>query len=106
MSSPNRINNSTLIMKLPTINKKILNAPFVSLHWKDICGTAEWLSLKDALNTKVTICISNGWLIKADKDVHVLVADVNFNDNGTLGDVGNVTTIPTVNVLKIKKIKI
>ena len=69
-------------------------------------GTAEWLTLKEAVNTKVTICISNGWLLKADKDVHVLASDVNFNDNGTLGDVGNVTTIPTVNVLKIKKIKI
>ncbi len=106
MSSPNRTNNITLIMKLPTINKKILNASFVSLYWKDISGTAEWLNLKEAVNSKVTVCISNGWLLKADKDVHVLAADVNFNDNGTLGDVGNVTTIPTVNVLKIKKIKI
>jgi len=106
MSSPNRTNNNTLIMKLPTINKKILNAPFVSLHWKDINGTAEWLSLKDAVNSKVTICISNGWLIKADKELHIVAGDVNFNSDGTLGDVGNVTTIPTVNVLKIKKIKI
>ena len=96
----------TLIMKLPTINKKILNAQFVSLYWKDINGSAEWVSLKDAVNSKVTICISNGWLLKADKDVHVLASDVNFNDDGTLGDVGNVTTMPTVNVLKIKKVKL
>jgi len=94
------------IMKLPTINKKILNAQFVSLYWKDINGSAEWVSLKDAVNSKVTICISNGWLLKADKDVHVLASDVNFNDDGTLGDVGNVTTMPTVNVLKIKKVKL
>jgi len=93
-------------MKLPTINKKILNAQFVSLYWKDINGSAEWVSLKDAVNSKITICISNGWLLKADKDVHVLASDVNFNDDGTLGDVGNVTTIPTVNVLKIKKVKL
>jgi|TARA_R110000803_G_scaffold37909_1_gene81855 hypothetical protein len=93
-------------MKLPTINKKILNAQFVSLYWKDINGSAEWVSLKDAVNSKVTICISNGWLLKADKDVHVLASDVNFNDDGTLGDVGNVTTMPTVNVLKIKKVKL
>ena len=106
MSSPNRINNSTLIMKLPTINKKILNAEFVSLYWKGINGSAEWVSLKDAVNSKITICISNGWLLKADKDVHVLASDVNFNDDGTLGDVGNVTTMPTVNVLKIKKVKL
>ena len=93
-------------MKLPTINKKILNAQFVSLYWKDINGSAEWVSLKDAVNSKVTICISNGWLLKADKNVHVLASDVNFNDDGTLGDVGNVTTMPTVNVLKIKKVKL
>ena len=104
MSSSNRNNNITLIMKLPTINKKILKADFVSLTWKDINGCAEWVSLKDAINSKVTICISNGWLIRADKELHILAADVNFNDNGTLGDVGGVTTIPTVNVLKIKKI--
>ena len=101
-----RITNITLIMKLPTINKKILNAQFVSLYWKDINGSAEWVSLKDAVNSKVTICISNGWLLKADKDVHVLASDVNFNDDGTLGDVGNVTTMPSVNVLKIKKVKL
>ena len=96
----------TLIMKLPTINKKILNAPFVSLHWKDISGTAEWLSLKEAINSKVIICISNGWLIRADKEVHIVAADVNFNADGTLGDVGGVTTIPSVNVLKIKKVSL
>jgi|TARA_B110000259_G_scaffold155525_1_gene176689 hypothetical protein len=93
-------------MKLPIINKKILDAPFVSLHWKDICGSAEWVSLKEARESKVIICISNGWLIRADKEVHVVAGDVNFQADGTLGDVGNVTTIPTVNVLKIKKVKL
>ena len=93
-------------MKLPIINKKILDAPFVSLHWKDICGSAEWVSLKEARESKVIICISNGWLIRADKEVHVVAGDVNFQSDGTLGDVGNVTTIPTVNVLKIKKVKL
>ena len=93
-------------MKLPIINKNILDAPFVSLHWKDICGSAEWVSLKEARESKVIICISNGWLIRADKEVHVVAGDVNFQPDGTLGDVGNVTTIPTVNVLKIKKVKL
>ena len=93
-------------MKLPIINKKILDAPFVSLHWKDICGSAEWVSLKEARESRVIICISNGWLIRADKEVHVVAGDVNFQPDGTLGDVGNVTTIPTVNVLKIKKVKL
>ena len=92
-------------MKLPTIHKKILDAPFVHVHWIDINSNSAWLNLKEAKNSKVTICITSGWLIKADKDVHIIVGDVNFNDDGTLGDVGNVTTMPTVIVLKIRIIK-
>ena len=92
-------------MKLPTIHKKILDAPFVHCYWKDINSNSAWLNLKEAKNSKVTICITAGWLIRADKDVHIIVGDVNFEDNGTLGDVGNITTMPTVNVIKIRKIK-
>lgn len=91
-------------MKLPKINKKILNAPFVQCYWKDINSSATWTSLKEAKASKVTICITSGWLLKADNDTHVIAGDVNFNDDGSLGDVGNVTTMPTVNVLKIKKV--
>ena len=93
-------------MKLPEINKQILNAPFVKVHWKDINSNSSWSSLKDAVNSKVTICITTGWLIIADKEVHIIAGDVNFEDNGTLGDVGNITTMPTVNVLKVKRIKV
>tara|TARA_B100000902_G_scaffold294337_1_gene281005 strand:+ start:196 stop:477 length:282 start_codon:yes stop_codon:yes gene_type:complete len=93
-------------MKLPEITKQVLNAPFVKVHWKDINSNSSWVNLKDAKNSKVTICITTGWLIKADKDVHIIVGDVNFEDNGTLGDVGNITTMPSVNVLKVKRIKV
>ena len=93
-------------MKLPEINKKILNADYVQLTWSDINSNSAWLSLKDALNSKTTICISTGWLVKADRDVHIIVSDVNFNDDGSLGDVGNITTMPSSNVIKIRKIKL
>lgn len=93
-------------MKLPEITKQVLNAPFVKVYWKDINSNSSWLNLKDALKSKVTICITAGWLIKADKDVHIIVGDVNFEDNGTLGDVGNITTMHSVNVLKVKRIKV
>jgi hypothetical protein len=72
----------------------------------DINSNSAWLTLKEAKASKVTICITTGWLIRADKDVHIIVGDVNFNDDGSLGDVGNVTTMPSVNVIKVRKIKI
>jgi hypothetical protein len=93
-------------MKLPTINKKILDEPFVHCCWNDINSSAIWTSFLEAKASKVTICITAGWLLRADKDVHVIAGDVNFNDDGTLGDVGNVTTMPSVNVLKIKKVSV
>ena len=91
-------------MKYPKVTKKILKADYVQITWSDINSDSSWKTLKDAMNSKTTICISTGWLIKADKDVHILVADVNFNDDGTLGDVGNITTMPTSNVLKVTKV--
>ena len=75
-------------------------------YWKDINASAIWTSLKEAKASKVTICITVGWLLRADKEVHIIAGDVNFNDDGTLGDVGNVTTMPSVNVLKIKKVSV
>ena len=91
-------------MKLPIVTKKVLDADYVQLTWSDINSDSSWKTLKDALNSTPTVCISTGWLIKKDKDVHIIVSDVNFEDNGSLGDVGNITTIPSSNILKIKKI--
>jgi hypothetical protein len=93
-------------MKLFKMNKSVLKGDFVSLYWIDINSNSAWLTLKDARASKATICISNGWLIRADKELHILAADMNFNDDGTLGDVGGITTIPTTNVLRIKKVKL
>ena len=106
MECPHTNTYGTLMKPLPHVTKKILNADYVQLTWSDINSDSSWKTLKDALNSKPTICISTGWLIKEDKDVHILVADVNFEDNGTLGDVGNITTIPSSNVLKKKKIRL
>lgn len=93
-------------MKLHKITKKVLNAKFVLCHWLDINSDASWMSLEKAKSSTPTICVSTGWLIRADKDVHILAADMNFEDDGTLADVGNVTTIPTMNVIKKKVLKI
>jgi hypothetical protein len=88
------------------LNKKILKSKFVLIWWSDINSDSSWVSLEKAKSSKPTICMSTGWLIKNNKDVHVICNDVNFNEDGTLGDVGNVTTIPSVNVIKIVNIKI
>ena len=80
-------------MKLPTITKKTLDAKFVLCHWLDINSDASWMSLEKAKTSTPTICVSTGWLIKQDKNVHILCGDINFEDDGTLGDVGNVTVI-------------
>ena len=42
-------------MKLPKINKKILDAPFVHCYWKDINASAIWTSLKEAKASKAEI---------------------------------------------------
>ena len=88
------------------LNKKILKSKFVLIWWSDINSDSSWVSLEKAKSSKPTICMSTGWLIKNNKDVHILCNDVNFNEDGTLGDVGNVTTIPSVNVIKIVNVKI
>ena len=30
---------------------------------------------------KPAICVSTGWLVKKDKNVHVLMSDYNYDDN-------------------------
>lgn len=93
-------------MKLPKITEKILDAKFVLCHWLDINSDASWMPLEKAKASTPTICVSTGWLVKQDKHVHVLVGDINFEDDGSLADVGNVTVIPTMNVIKKKVLKI
>lgn len=93
-------------INIKDLNKKILKSKFVLIWWSDINSDSSWVSLEKAKSSKPTICMSTGWLIKNNKDVHILCNDVNFNEDGTLGDVGNVTTIPSVNIIKIVNIKI
>jgi hypothetical protein len=91
---------------LPKLNKKTLNADFVQLWWSDINSDAGWQHLGSAIKSKPTICVSTGWLIKNSGGIHILAADLNFDDDGAIADVGNVTTIPSSNVIKIIKIKL
>jgi len=43
-------------------------------------------------------------LVKEDRQVHILMSDYNYDDNGELADGGNTTVIPTKNVIRKFKI--
>ena len=43
--------------------------------------------------------------MKADKKVHILMSDYNYDDKGELADGGNSTVIPSTNVIKKYKIE-
>ena len=81
-------------------------ADYYFCWWLDINSDASWLTQDKAKTTKPTICLSTGWLISTNNNCHRIASDYNFNDDGTLGDIGGVTTIPTRNVIKLTKIKI
>ena len=56
--------------------------------------------LKEIQKSKPAICVSTGWLVKQDKNVHVLMSDYNYDEHGELADGGNSTVIPTKNVIE------
>jgi hypothetical protein len=78
---------------------------FYLVYWEDIQSDAGWKSLEDILTFKPAICVSTGWLVRKDKNVHTLMSDYNYDHKGLLGDGGNTTVIPTKNVIKKYKIE-
>tara|TARA_B100000927_G_scaffold240590_1_gene201914 strand:- start:83 stop:388 length:306 start_codon:yes stop_codon:yes gene_type:complete len=73
---------------------------FYLVYWEDIQSDSGWKEMKDIQRMKPAICVSTGWLVKADKNVHILMSDYNYDDNWELADGGNTTVIPTKNVIK------
>ena len=90
-------------LELPEIPN---SADFYMAWWLDINTDSSWLTPEKAKSTKPTICLTMGWLISTKDNCHRLAADYNFNDDGTLGDIGGVTTIPNRNIIKLQKVKI
>ena len=78
---------------------------FYLIYWEDIQSDSGWRELKDIQASKPAICVSTGWLVKADKKVHILMSDYNYDDKGELADGGNSTVIPSKNVIKKYKIE-
>ena len=73
---------------------------FYMVYWEDIQSDSGWRTLKEIQKSKPAICVSTGWLVKQDKNVHVLMSDYNYDEHGELADGGNTTVIPTKNVIE------
>ncbi len=73
---------------------------FYMVYWEDIQSDSGWRTLKEIQKSKPAICVSTGWLVKENKDVHILMSDYNYDDNGDMSDGGNTTVIPTKNVIE------
>jgi hypothetical protein len=73
---------------------------FYMVYWEDIQSDSGWRTLKEIQKSRPAICVSTGWLVKENKDVHVLMSDYNYDEDLIeLGDGGNTTVIPTKNVI-------
>ena len=73
---------------------------FYMVYWEDIQSDSGWRTLKEIQKSKPAICVSTGWLVKENKDVHILMSDYNYDDNNEMSDGGNTTVIPTKNVIE------
>ena len=73
---------------------------FYMVYWEDIQSDSGWRTLKEIQKSQPAICVSTGWLVKQDKNVHVLMSDYNYDEKGDMGDGGNTTVIPTKNVIR------
>ena len=73
---------------------------FYLVYWEDIQSDSGWRTLKEIQKSKPAICVSTGWLVKQDKNVHVLMSDYNYDEHMELSDGGNTTVIPTKNVIE------
>ena len=78
---------------------------FYLIYWEDIQSDSGWRTLKDIQDSKPAICVSTGWLVKKDAEVHIVMSDFNYDDKGEMGDGGNTTVIPTKNVITKYKIE-
>jgi len=79
---------------------------FVFVHWVDANSTSEWCEISKAKKTKLSTCVSTGWLINKNSTEVTLMSDLTWEDDGSIKEGGNNTTIPMSNVIQINKLKI
>tara|TARA_Y100000033_G_scaffold3857_1_gene3291 strand:+ start:430 stop:738 length:309 start_codon:yes stop_codon:yes gene_type:complete len=88
------------IKKTDTLPAIPFHYDFYMVYWEDIQSDSGWRTLKEIQKSKPAICVSTGWLVKQDKNVHVLMSDYNYDEHMELSDGGNTTVIPTKNVIE------
>ena len=88
------------IKKTDTLPAIPFHFDFYMVYWEDIQSDSGWRTLKEIQKSKPAICVSTGWLVKADSKVHILMSDYNYDDHMELSDGGNTTVIPTKNVIE------
>ena len=93
------------IKKTDTLPAIPFHYDFYMVYWEDIQSDSGWRTLKEIQKSKPAICVSTGWLVKQDKNVHVLMSDYNYDEHMELSDGGNTTVIPTKNVIEKSIIK-
>jgi len=79
---------------------------FVIIYWVDIESDSGWRQLEDVYKDVLPICVSSGWLVKADDEVTRLVSDFNLDSDGKIAEVGSTTIIPTCVIREIIKVNI
>ena len=89
-----KVNKSDVLPGIP------FEVEFYMVYWEDIQSDSGWRTLKEIQKSKPAICVSTGWLVKENKDVHILMSDYNYDDNNEMSDGGNTTVIPTKNVIE------
>jgi len=88
---------------LPKIN---LPYKFYICYWLDTESDPSWREMSEILKSKPATCVSTGWLVRKDKEVHTFMSDFNFKKGGELSDGGSTTVIPSANILKLIQVKI
>ena len=97
---------SLIIDGMNRLELKLLPVTFEGLtirtlsNLEDIQSDSGWRTLKEIQKSKPAICVSTGWLVKENRDVHILMSDYNYDEHNELSDGGNTTVIPTKNVIQ------
>ena len=57
---------------------------FVFIHWVDANSSAEWTEIKKAKKTKLSNCLSTGWLINKNTTEVTVMSDLTWDDDGSI----------------------